>query len=73
MLEPPMWWKGVSLDNFSDTFGSKDADLFVDVIQKGVGGPSALLLNVEGGTAIEVHVHGAACSEGVATAMLPVP
>ena len=46
--------------------GSKGTDLFMDVIQERVGRPVTLLLDVKGGTTIEVHDHGATCAEQVA-------
>ena len=46
--------------------GSEGTDLFMDVVQERVGRPATLLLDVEGGTAVEVHGHGATCTERVA-------
>ena len=43
------------------------SNLLVNVLQKGVGGPAAMLLDGDGVNPIEVHSHGATSTEGVTT------
>lgn len=46
--------------------GGEGTDLFLNVVKKCIGGPSAMFLDSDGVNSIKFHSHGAPCSKGVA-------
>ena len=45
-------------------------NLFMDVLQEGIGGPSTMFFDCDGVNAIEFHSHCTSSSEGVAANIL---